>query len=224
MEQAMRREAEAVRDEYSTKPMRVKLGQHRYVIPVNYFGPKGRREPDSFDADQAGYFGFRLFLPGYGGYTTENWRDKFDEHLVTVVRLWIPDKNRTGIFPNGEPAPANPAGYYEPKATFRNWRPMLELNPSLHYYGLDGYRPKHGRAEVTWTGTRSNGEFFFFKCHLAPGDTPETGTYPFCDVRYYSEKEDLVIVYWFANANLPKWREIDDAIWAKLHEWEALAK
>lgn len=42
MDQAMRSEEAAVSRDYSTKPVTVKLGPHRYVIPANYFGPKRR--------------------------------------------------------------------------------------------------------------------------------------------------------------------------------------
>lgn len=224
MLRAMEAEARAVSDQYSTKPVRVKLGRHRYTIPANYFGPKGRLTPDTFDAGEAGYFGFRLFLPEYGGYTKENWRDKFDERLITVLSVELVDKNRRGHFPDGRLAPPNPAGYGKPRAMFRNRRLLLEATPSLHYYGLEGYRSKHGRYDVTWVGRRSNGEFFFFTCHLAPGDPPQPGTFPFCDVRYYSEKEDLQISYRYANSNFSKWRDIDDAIWGKLHLWERQAK
>ena len=73
---------------------------------------------------------------------------------------------------------------------------------------------------MTWTGTRSNGEFLFFTCTLAPGDIAEPATYPLCDVRYYSDLEDLYVSYRYSNDHLDKWREIDDAVWRKLHEWE----
>jgi hypothetical protein len=207
MKRALEEEAAEVAEQYSSKPINVKLGSHSYRIPANYFGPKGRDQDEKFDAEQAGYFGFSLFLPDYGGYTRDNWRNKFDPRLITVLRVQL--------------APLSPARYYEPRAMFDGMRPSLETAPSLRYYGLEGYRPKYGRDQVTWTGTRSNGEFLFFRCHLAPGDSPQPGiVFPFCDVRYYSEKEQLVISYRYPNANFSKWREIDDAIWAKLHTWE----
>lgn len=159
-------------------------------------------------------------MPEFGGYTKHNWRDKFDHRLIKILRVNTVDKNRRGMFTNGETAPPDPAGYGEPKAGFRNVQGLLESTPSLRAYGLVGYRPKHGRADVTWTGTRSNGEFLFFTCTLAPGDIAEAGTYPLCDVRYYSDLERLYVSYRYSNDHLDKWREIDDAVWRKLHAWE----
>src|SRR5439155_110639 len=80
---ALEQETRAVDLQYSTKPIRVILGVREYMIPANYFGSKGRDTRDVFDAGKTGY-GFRLFLPDYGGYTNENWRDKFDRRLIEI--------------------------------------------------------------------------------------------------------------------------------------------
>jgi len=216
---ALEQETRAVDLQYSTKPIRVILGEREYTIPANYFGAKGRDTRDVFDAGKTGY-GFRLFLPDYGGYTNENWRDKFDRRLIEIVQLKLVDKNEIVHFSNGRSKRVNPAGYGEPRAQFQNARRGLEDKPSFHAYGLEGYRPKYSRVDVTWAGTRSNGEFFFFRCNLAPGDRVQMDIRePYCDVRYYSEKEDLFIAYRYSNDHVAKWREIDDAIWAKIHSW-----
>lgn len=205
---------------FSTKPVRVILGARKYVIPANYFGEKQKAEPDGFDATKGG-FGFSLFLPDYSGYTKENALDKFDRRRVHVLRVEVVDKNEVVYMPGQGHIRVSPANYGDPKAQFQNRAPSLEAKPSLHAYELDGYRPRHGRADVTWVGQRSNGEFFFFRSHLAPSEPAREGmVYPFCDVRYYSEKEDLFIVYRYSNDHLAKWREIDDAIWEKLHGWQ----
>jgi hypothetical protein len=47
---------------------------------------------------------------------------------------------------------------------------------------------------------------------------------PSCQAQYYSAAEDLHIVYRYSQHHLPQWREIDDAIWAKLHKWEVEVK
>jgi hypothetical protein len=213
--------AQEVEELYSTKPVRVVFGRREYVIPANYFGPKEKNGLDTFDAGKVGYFGFFLFLPDYNGYTKNNWKDKFDHHLVTVLEISTVDKERIVSFTDGHTERVNPAQYGEPKARFQNGRSLLEEKPSLSIYGLQGYRPKHGNLPVTFVGTRSNGEFLFFDCHLAPGDAPTPGlVYPFCDVRYYSEKEDLFIAYRYSNDYLAQWRDIDDAIWRKVHSWQ----
>jgi hypothetical protein len=217
MARAMEEDTEQVNRLYSIKPVRVILGSREWVIPANYFGPKGEGSPDTFMADK--YFGFVLFLPDYGGYTKENWSDPFDRRQISILNISSVDKTQVVVFSDGHHEIVSPANYGEPTAQFQNWRRMLEDKPLLDVYGLEGYRPKYGKADVTWTGTRSNGEFFFFRSHLAPGESTQKGTNPLCDVRYYSEKEDLFIAYMYSNDHLAQWREIDDAIWSKLHEW-----
>jgi hypothetical protein len=161
-----------------------------------------------------------MFLPNYGGYTKDNWRDKFDRRLIEVAQVSAVDKSRIVVFTDGHSERISPAAYGEPKAQFQNIRDGLEDRPTLHAYGLDGYRPKGSNVDVVWVGARSNGEFFFFRCPLAPGDPPQPGIpTPHCDVRYYSEKDDLYIAYRYSNDYLAKWREIDDAIWQKLNGW-----
>ena len=220
MQRAEEEETKQVRLLYSTKPVRVSLGKREYIIPANYFGPKEKDGRDTYDAGAAGYFGFVLFLPEYGGYTTDNWRDKFDRRLIEVLDVKTVDKNEMVFHPDRGYERVNPAGYGDPTARFQNARPGLEDRPSIQAYGLQGFRPKGSNAGVTWTGKRGNGEFVFFRCHLAPGDQQQAGTHPLCDVRYFSEQEDLFIAYRYSNDHLPKWREIDDAVWAKLRQWE----
>ncbi|HMH16858.1 MAG TPA: hypothetical protein VK572_01810 [Burkholderiales bacterium] len=194
MRRAVELDTQAVEQLYSTKQVRVILGAREYVIPANHFGPKEKDGLDTFDAGKVGYFGFFLFLPDYSGYTKKNWRDKFDPRLVKVLQIKMVDKNETVFNSELGYQRVNPAGYGEPKAQFQNARRGLEDKPSLRAHGLEGYRPKYGTSDVTWTGTRSNGEFFFFTSHLAPGEAPKPGTYPFCDVRYYSEKETSLLL------------------------------
>jgi hypothetical protein len=213
-------EAKQVELLYSTKPKRIILANREYRIPSNFFGPKERDEPNTCDANERG-FGFYLFLPDCSGYTRENWRDPFDARLITVVNVRTVDKKAMVPMTDGKLQPIRPEGYGEPRAAFRNYRALLESNPTYRAYGLDGYRLKNAGPEssVTWVGTRSNGEFFFFDSTLPPDVPAPSGSYPSCQVRYYSEQEDLHVVYRYAEANLDKWREIDDAIWIKLKTW-----
>jgi hypothetical protein len=164
--------------------------------------------PDVLNARDIGYFGFHLFLPDYSGYNKVNWRNKLDPNLIQILQVKAIDKGEA------------PAGYGDPKAQFSNARRLLEESASLHAYGLQGYRPKYSNVEVTWVGNRSNGEFIFFHCDLAPGDAPRAGLpNPQCDVRYYSESEQLFVAYRYSNSQLHLWKQIDDAIWSKLNTW-----
>ena len=219
---AEEQEAKQVELLYSTKPKRVILGNREFRIPANHFGPKQRDEPDVYDANERG-FGFFLFLPDYGGYTKENWRDKFDRRLIEVLQVSAVDKNAMVPMTDGTRHRIRPAGYGEPRARFNNRRPSLEDEPTYKLYGLEGYRPKNARSDssITWVGKRSNGEFFFFDSTLPPDMSPLPGRYATCQARYYSEQEDLRIVYRYFQEHIAKWREIDDAIWGKMHDWRS---
>src|SRR5258706_1322787 len=162
---------------YSTKPIRVLLGKREYRIPANYFGPKQLEEPDTFRAER--YFGYFLFFPDYEGYTKENWRDPFDTRRIQVTDVSLVDKDAVIPISGGGSQKIQPAGYGDPVAQFRNRQRGLEEMPSFKLYGLEGYRGKgtgaHGTRTVTWTGTRSNGEFFFFESSIAPREAREHG-------------------------------------------------
>lgn len=206
---------------YSTKPTRVRLGNREWVIPANYFGPKQRDEPDVFDAEE--YFGFVLFLPDFVGYTRDNWQDPFDPGRIDVLETRLVDKDAMLPLSSGGKQRVEPANYGEPRARYANRKPRLEKEPAFNMYGLQGYLWKNRRRSgVTWTGTRSNGEFFFFYASFAPGEPHPRGVqFGDCDVRYYSEKNDLFVAYRYKQDHIAKWREIDDAIWEKLHQWRA---
>lgn len=217
-EEEARREVEEL---YSTKPKRVFMDGREYVIPANYFGPKERLEPDTVHASYQQGFGFSLFLPHYGGYTKENWRDRLDPRRIDVVDVRPVRKEAIGTFTDGTRRALSP-DRFDPRKRFERQQSLLEDVPSFKLYGLEGYKSRGaGSSSITWTGKRSNGEFFYFKTPLAPNEPLRPGiTNPLCDVRYYSKEEGIFIVYRYSMRHLAKWREIDDAIWAKLREWQ----
>jgi hypothetical protein len=213
------RQARKVELLYSTKPIRVLLGRREYSVPANYFGPREKNERATIDAGKTG-FAFVLFLPDYGGFTTQNWRDPFDRSRIDV--MWLKQENTKARVrgSDGTYKRAAPASYGDPKARFDNGRDLLEAQPSFKMYGLEGYRRRDsGRWTVTWTGHRSNGEFFFFDSSYPPQHQVPHGTNPLCAMQYYSHAEDLHIAYRYSQDHIEKWREIDDAIWEKIHVW-----
>jgi len=212
-------DAKRVAELYSTKPKRIVLGHREYLVPANFFGPRERDEPDVFVAKDGG-FGFFLFLPDFSGYTRDNWRDYFDPRLIRIVQVKEVDKHAILRPPDGTTRPAPPSAHGDPKALFEIRKRGYESEPSLAMYGLRGYKRRPPNPGALWAGNRTNGEFFFIQASPAPGEPTRPGlTYPACDVRYYSEKEDLFIFYRYPQQNIENWREIDDAVWAKLHGW-----
>lgn len=219
MQKAEEEESREVDRLYSTKPIRFRMAGRQYVVPVNYFTPKGRDRPGGGESKG---FGFFLFLPDFVGYTKKNWRNPFDRHLIKVIQINPIDRNAMVPYAGGGYAKVTPANYGDPRAQFENRRKSLEERASFKLYNLEGYRWKNPKIEgVTWIGTRSNGEFFFFGSTLAPGDVLKAGLInPLCNVRYYSEKEDLFISYRYSQDNIEQWRAIDDGIWTRLHSWQ----
>lgn len=220
MRRAKEDDARQVERLYSAKPVRVRVGKREYVLPRNFLGPKGLNESDFLDYR---YLPFTLFLPDYEGFTKSNWQEgPFHEQRIDIIQLKPVDKTALVPIAGGGKRIVQPAGYGEPRARFKNLRALLEERPSLHLFGLDGYRRKnHPRVRtVTWTGARANGEFFFFDSTFAPGeDPPPSARYPSCQAQYYSELEDQYIVYRYKQVHLERWKEIDTAIWRKINGW-----
>lgn len=202
---------------YSTKPIRVRQAGREYLIPANYFTPKGKDDPDTFDASE--YFGFYLFLPDFGGYTKDNWQDHFDRRRIDIVQVKAVDKTAVVQIAGGGTRLVQPASYGDPEAGFANLKPSLVREPALDAHNLDAYVWVNRRGDAFWTGTRSNGEFFFFNSTDIPGQPRPNSVNPLCDVRYYSRQEGLFVAYRYSMDHFAMWREVDDAIWLKLRSW-----
>lgn len=220
MQAAKEREAAKVARLFSTKLIRVRVGTTEYVLPRNFLTYKGAEEPDVLEYE---YLMFVLFLPEFGGYSISNWEESwFHKQRIDVLQLRSVDKHATVPLAGGGTTLVQPANYGEPRARFSNLKALLETRPSLHQFGLEGYRQKNYPTVriVTWTGTRSNGEFVFFQSSFGPAESPEKGMIRgHCDVRYYSDKEDLYVAYRYDQGHIAKWRDIDDAIWTKIKQW-----
>lgn len=201
---------------YSTRLVYFSVGKHSYAIPANYFGAKDFRDEPRRPWNS---FGFFLFLPDFGGYTKDNWRDPFDRRLIRVVSVEPVEKDAIGVFTDGSRRPLSP-DRFDPRKRFELLRSGLDDELSFKMYGLEGYRRKNRTPGVIWTGTRSDGEFLYFQSSLAPGEPLMPGiTNPLCQAQYYSDKEDLLIAYRYSMVHLAMWREIDDAIWSKVNGW-----
>jgi hypothetical protein len=206
---------------YSTKLVNFWMAGHEYRVPANYFTPKWEDDPTGTKISTG--FGFFLFLPNFEGYSKTNWKVKFDKRLIQVLQVSPVDKEATAVYTDGTRSKVLPESYGDPKARFQNIRGLLEDKPTFHVYGLEGYRRKRGfeGGPITWTARRSNGEFFYFESTYWPNTAEKKPgrQNPLCRVQYYSPTEDLFIAYHYSQEHLGSWKEIDDQIWKKLHEW-----
>jgi hypothetical protein len=216
---------EEARARFSTEPIKISLrdSSRVFLIPRNYIEPNLADEPDEQELRR---FGLTFFLPDYSGFTVDlaeeyprrstRWGD-----MIWVLRVQpMPGAGAEFIVERGEKVPVQPEWWGDPDAMFKNGIDGLDL-----YYEAYGLRC-YGKANwaglgnnLPCLGKRSNGESIFMQVR----DKPRMDGIPYiCDVRYYSEREQLYVEYRFPRQHLDKWREIDDAIWARLHSWAVL--
>ena len=209
-ERLLAQERRHVENKYSTKTVRVVLGEHRYDVPANYFSPKGADRSDGMRGKE---MSFVLFLPEYGGYTKQNWIDQFDKNKIQVLTYEPIDR---------EAENKSSSNRRESQTRFTSLQVLLEPAPTYHEYGLEGYRRVNykSRKNVYWTGTRTNGEFIFFRSTKPPNPVPDPyRPYPLCEVQYYSRKASAFVAYLYSQNFIAQWREIDAAIWTKIESW-----
>jgi hypothetical protein len=204
-------------DNYSEKPIKIKLPTQTFLIPRNYFTPTGKDDPDE---RESGAFGFRMFLPNFEGYTPNNreyyaWQSGKLEQFINIiqaseaVKIQITDGKRVDL---------PPTAWAEPHAML-----AMFINPSdelvREEYGLQCYgrkTPTGAFYHSMCKGIRSNGETIVM---FTDGDA-SGGPYV-CRVNYFSEKEQLNILYDYSCNNLHLWKEIDTTVWAKIRAWRA---
>lgn len=164
---------------------------------------------------QVPLIGFDFFMPGFSGYTPENYRRDFDENKVDVVELEPADLAQT--------APDTP-GEYPPNMLKRALGSILDPNNYKDIYGLRCYRwlswIAGGRDRMTCYGRRddSTGEDIMFYANTPPY---EPGTrFPLMQAEYFSKRYGGLRIVWRTHVtNLPRWRDIDTQIWKFIDSW-----
>ena len=180
---------------YSTAPVQVTLEGHEYVIPMHYLTAFGSRQPKTAPK----YVTVSMFLPDFGGYREDNYRDPFDKRKITV--FW------GGAF-GGSP----------PEDQLANLTKHLgvQKDPKEDRYGLEGYRGKH-EYEKWFVGRRKGGELVVFRCR---SEAPDKGVVnPLCDTKYPNQRNGYGLAYRFSAEHLPKWQEIDERINSLIMSW-----
>ena len=156
---------------------------------------------------------FDFFLPGFTGYTLENYRRESDENKVEVVYLHA-----------GNPHEAEPdaPGEYPPNMLKRL---LTDAFDSRHYsdrYGLRCYQARSMPGRIACYGRRDaqHGEDILLTALTPP--YPADAGFPLFQARYFSKLHGGVRLEWRAHmSQLPRWHEIDAQIWKFIGEWQA---
>jgi hypothetical protein len=182
-------------------------------IPLQYersaIDPKApAANPQSFTHKEAQ---FDFFLPGFTGYTLQNFRNDFDENKVEVVYLHA-----------GDPHEADPdaPGEYPPNMLKRSLTGLLDPKDYKDMYGLRCYRGRVQTNRLTCYGRRdqTTSEDIMLTAPVPP--YPEGVTFPQVQARYFSKRYGGVRIAWRTHMkNLPRWQEIDAQIWKLVDEW-----
>ena len=186
--------------------LRIPLQYQRSAIedpraPHSPFSGAGRRSEARFD----------FFLPGFSGYTLQNYRNEFDDHKVEVVYLHAGDSH--------EADPGAP-GEYPPNMLKRLLQDFLDPKAYQDTYGLRCYRGRVVSDRLTCYGLRdaANREDILLYVPVTPAGSPNT--YPMIKANYFSARYGGVRIAWRTHvSNLPRWQEIDAQIWKFIDAW-----
>jgi hypothetical protein len=153
---------------------------------------------------------FDFFLPGFSGYTLQNYKNEADANKVEVVYLHA-----------GDPHEAEPdaAGEYPPNMLKRALADFLNPNDHQEMYGLRCYQDRTPSGRLTCYGKRDATEDILLYTKVAPYAAGDT--FPLLQARYFSKRYGGVRIAWRAHVtNLPRWREVDAQIWKFIDAWK----
>jgi hypothetical protein len=184
-------------------------------IPLQYERSAINRDPGAPAATPAAFTRkeaqFDFFLPGFTGYTLENYRNESDENKVEVLYLHA-----------GDPHEADPdaPGEYPPNMLKRSLQELLDPKHYRDQFGLRCYRGRVFTDRLTCYGRRDeqSGEDIMLTVPVPP--YAEGVSFPEMQARYFCRSYGGVRITWRTHVkNLPRWREIDTQIWRFIEEW-----
>ena len=212
---------EKVTKYFSEQPYYVNLGGHTvFRIPVNYYSPWGKSEKAAvFDPKGkipvSNQLNFKMFLPDYRGYGQNYVEYRDNKQFIKVYYIRVVD----------------PTDFAQLPATVNSARERLkaqandvnyDIKPSRFEYQLSCHKNgvlKGGHDDLC-LGTRSNGEELLIEV----SELTEKDKVVFadtCRVKYYTKALGGVMVFYdFPRNQLANWKQIDDALWAKLDSWQ----
>jgi hypothetical protein len=170
------------------------------------------KAPRSPFADAAGRteVRFDFFLPGFSGYTLQNYRNDLDENKVEVIYLHAADSH--------EAEPGAP-GEYPPNMLKRMLQDQLNPHDYKDTYGLRCYRGRVLTDRLTCYGVRdatAREDILLF----VPLPEASHSAFPTLKANYFSARYGGVRIAWRTHVrNLPSWHDIDAQIWKFIDAW-----
>jgi len=154
---------------------------------------------------------FDFFLPGFTGYTLQNYRNEFDENKVEVVYLHAGDSH--------EADPGAP-GEYPPNMLQRLLQDFLDPKSYKDMYGLRCYSGRVLSDRLACYGTRAAAIHEDILLYVPVGSGGSENTYPMLKANYFSARYGGVRIAWRTHVkNLPRWHDIDTQIWKFIDAW-----
>ncbi len=191
------------------------------AVPLAFERTAVEREPAPAGAGSAGAGApgsahgevrFDFFLPGFSGYTLDNYRNDADPNKVEVVYVHA-----------GDPHEADPdaPGEYPPNMLKRALKELLDAQHPRDQYGLRCYPGRVFVNRITCFGRRDTepGEDIMLTALVAP--YPADAGFPMFQARYFSRRYGGVRLEWRAHmSQLAHWRAIDAQIWKFIDAWK----
>ncbi len=169
------------------------------------------------DIPQMPLIGFQMFFPDFSGYTQDNYRNEFDEDMVSIVDV------TPVTMAEAEPGAA---GHHVPNVLPRLWggsQPFIstsyEEKFGLRCYEMLQLPDGMGRKQYC-IGQRdaANDEYLLLEIFLPPFE--DWVRFPIMQAKYFSKKYEGVEVVWRAHVkHLKDWHRIDQQIWAYIDAW-----
>jgi len=158
---------------------------------------------------------FDFFLPGFSGYTLQNYRNELDENKVEVIYLHA-----------GDPHEADPGapGEYPPNMLKRMLQDQLNPHDYKDMFGLRCYRGRVPTARLSCYGVRDAAAGEDILLYVPePSAQPPDG-FPLLKANYFSRQYGGVRIAWRTHLrNLPRWHDIDAQIWKFIEAWNVTA-
>ncbi len=182
----------------SDAPVKVKVGEYDYVVPMNYLTERGGY---SNTLDERRSLSARIFLPDYHGYTRKNFIDPFHPDRIDLTFY-----GRRGNNIQTADVLLDRSIRFE----------LVEPESKTTQFGLSGYESLHS-SDIVWIGESARGHHIFMEC--SRGTENEI-----CRVQYKHQKNDYGIFYYYHARHLPQWREIDNKVNDLILSWRRNAQ